>query len=509
MSSEEKTADGKVPSAEAETSKKNESGESAAHAETADSAPAKPADASSKVKAEKAGEADAAADSQDKDKSTEAGAAQQPSGGEISPAYMNAPPYNPFTAMAQSMPMTMQAMAQQPQMGMNLAPSRAIYMGNVPATATEADIIPLASSYGQLESVRIVPEKHCAFVNFVADTAATAFMAQASENQVFVCGQVVRVGWGKTRPPQSQGGHEMRAPIKPSRSVHLGNLPLMATEADIFAVASPFGPMDSVRLMPGRGFAFVNFVQESSATAFMAQASAGYPILVCGMPVRVGWAKPQSERGMGGGGMLDYGGGMQGGYGGQMGMRSAPPQQPSRSVYLGNIPETASEMDLQAMANMYGELESVRVMPDKHCAFVNFVQESSATAFMAQASAGYPILVLGMPVRVGWAKPQGESRGGGGGQYGGGMARGPPPQSPSRAVYIGNVPDTATDADIIPLASTYGQLESVRVMPEKHCAFVNFMQESSATAFMAQAEANQVFVCGQVVRVGWGKSRPR
>ena len=193
MSSEEKTADGKVPSAEAETSKKNESGESAAHAETADSAPAKPADASSKVKAEKAGEADAAADSQDKDKSTEAGAAQQPSGGEISPAYMNAPPYNPFTAMAQSMPMTMQAMAQQPQMGMNLAPSRAIYMGNVPATATEADIIPLASSYGQLESVRIVPEKHCAFVNFVADTAATAFMAQDSEKQVFVCGQVVRV----------------------------------------------------------------------------------------------------------------------------------------------------------------------------------------------------------------------------------------------------------------------------------------------------------------------------
>jgi RNA recognition motif-containing protein len=423
--------------------------------------------------------------------------------------------YNPFMAMAaQSMPMTMQA--QQPQMAMNLAPSRAIYMGNVPGTATEADIIPLASSYGQLESVRIVPEKHCAFVNFVADSAAQAFMAQASENQVFVCGQVVRVGWGKTRPPQSQGGHETRAPIKPSRSVHLGNLPLMATEADIFAVASPFGPMDSVRLMPGRGFAFVNFVQESSATAFMAQASAGYPILVCGMPVRCGWAKPQAERGLGGVGMLDqYGGGMQGGYGGQMGMRSAPPQQPSRSVYLGNIPETATEIDLQGMANMYGELESVRVMPDKHCAFVNFVQESSATAFMAQASAGYPILVLGMPVRVGWAKPQGQDRGMGGGVAGGPYAgapmpaRGPPPQQPSRAVYMGNVPDTATDADIIPLASTYGQLESVRVMPEKHCAFVNFMQESSATAFMAQAEANQVFVCGQVVRVGWGKSRPR
>ena len=94
-----------------------------------------------------------------------------------------------------------------------------------------------------------------------------------------------------------------------------------------------------------------------------------------------------------------------------------------------------------------------------------------------------------------------------GGGYGG-MGR-PPPQQPSRAVYMGNVPDTATENDIIPLASTYGQLESVRVMPEKHCAFVNFMQESSATAFMAQALENQVFVCGQAVRVGWGKSRPR
>jgi RNA recognition motif-containing protein len=56
----------------------------------------------------------------------------------------------------------------------------------------------------------------------------------------------------------------------------------------------------------------------------------------------------------------------------------------SRTVYLGNIPaETTAEEILNHVRS--GQIESVRLLPDKNCAFISFLDSSSATHFHSDA----------------------------------------------------------------------------------------------------------------------------
>ncbi len=50
----------------------------------------------------------------------------------------------------------------------------------------------------------------------------------------------------------------------------------------------------------------------------------------------------------------------------------------SRHLWIGNIGTEVTEKDIIQEFKAFGEIESLRVLPDKHCAFVNFVNEKSA-----------------------------------------------------------------------------------------------------------------------------------
>lgn len=76
---------------------------------------------------------------------------------------------------------------------------------------------------------------------------------------------------------------------------------------------------------------------------------------------------------------------------------------PTRALWLGNIPASTTVSSLQAIFQLYGNIESTRVLIHKNCGFVNFENVESAIAAKTQVN-GKEIFPGAGPVRIGYAK---------------------------------------------------------------------------------------------------------
>ncbi|KAI8355680.1 hypothetical protein BD560DRAFT_426570 [Blakeslea trispora] len=150
---------------------------------------------------------------------------------------------------------------------------------------------------------------------------------------------------------------------------------------------------------------------------------------------------------------------------------------PTRSLWLGHLEitnQTANE--LSAVFSKYGMIESIRVFPDRECAFVNFssIEEAikahdaciSNQLLMENVKIGFgrlePNSVTSSPTTSS-AIPTNESTHG-----------------PTRALWIGNIPANTTQAALNRVFSKYGAIESVRVLTNKNCGFINFHHQEDA-----------------------------
>ncbi|KZT54566.1 hypothetical protein CALCODRAFT_499618 [Calocera cornea HHB12733] len=202
-------------------------------------------------------------------------------------------------------------------------------------------------------------------------------------------------------------------------------------------------------------------------------------------------------------------------------------QTPSRSLWIGNLD---SHITGQLLANAfakYGPIESFRMLAEKECGFVNFVDISDAIRAkedVLEAQGGViPSLGNSQPVRIGFGKidsapstPMGvTSPGGAPGfatplsavapQSAGGMEA-QLQSSPTRALWIGSIPSTTTPATILSIFSPFGPIESARVLTHKNCGFVNF--ERLDDAVRARKALNGRDVLGSdvgAIRIGFAR----
>ncbi len=101
-----------------------------------------------------------------------------------------------------------------------------------------------------------------------------------------------------------------------NKSLYVGNLPYSTTVQDLTDFFAPFGPVGEVRIIEGRGFAFVDVPEENSQAAIDATHNKDYG----GRTLTVNEARPRGEGGGGGGGGRGFGGGGGGGgFGGRGG----------------------------------------------------------------------------------------------------------------------------------------------------------------------------------------------
>ena len=73
-----------------------------------------------------------------------------------------------------------------------------------------------------------------------------------------------------------------------------------------------------------------------------------------------------------------------------------------------------------------------------------------------------------------------------------------------RTVYVGNLPGDASVDELLSLVR-YGPIESVKILPDKSCAFISFLDPNIAAAFHSDACLRKISLHGLDLKIGWGK----
>ncbi|KAF5387114.1 hypothetical protein D9615_001864 [Tricholomella constricta] len=208
---------------------------------------------------------------------------------------------------------------------------------------------------------------------------------------------------------------------------------------------------------------------------------------------------------------------------------SSQTQTPTRSLWIGNLDSAVTSEQLIHVFAPYGAIESLRLLPEKECGFVNFVDLTDAVRAkedVLNRLGGDIGMPNGQTVRIGFGKadsapvapakgtptsPGPTSPGAGPGKNAGSNANLGPmdaqlQSTPTRALWIGSIPSTTTPATILSVFSPYGPIESARVLTHKNCGFINF--ERLDDAVRARKALNGRDVLGSdvgAIRIGFAK----
>ncbi|KAL5383676.1 hypothetical protein DPSP01_005781 [Paraphaeosphaeria sporulosa] len=390
--------------------------------------------------------------------------------------------------------------------------SRTVYLGNIPPETSAEEILGHVRS-GQIESVRLLPDKNCAFISFLDSSSATHFHSDAILKKLSIRGQDIKIGWGKpSQVPTSVALAVQQSGA--SRNVYLGNLSEDVTEEELREDLSKFGPIDTVKIVREKAIGFVHFLSIGNAIKAVAQ-----------LPQEPKWQAPRR---------VYYGKdrcayvsktqqqnaaqylGIAPGYahvlnGADRDMISNALAQQSvaaaavatsaggvnnlgnRTVYLGNIhPETTIEEICNVVRG--GLLHHIRYIPDKHICFVTFIDPTSAASFYALSNL-QGLMIHNRRLKIGWGKHSGAL----------------PPAialavsgGASRNVYIGNLDESWTEERLRQDFSEYGEIELVNTLREKSCAFVNFTNIANAIKAIEAVRGREEY---KRFKVNFGKDR--
>ncbi|KAI5308477.1 hypothetical protein KEM55_005596, partial [Ascosphaera atra] len=422
--------------------------------------------------------------------------------------------------------------------------SRTVYLGNLPPETSAEEILNHVRS-GQIESVRMLSDKNCAFISFLDSSSATHFHSDAILKKLSIGGNDVKIGWGKpSQVPTSVAlaVHQAAA----SRNVYLGNIPEDLSEEKIREDLSRFGTIDTVKVVREKNIAFVHFLTIANAIKAVGQLLQDPEWQA---PRRVNYgkdrcayvSKTQQQN------AAQYLG-IAPGYAHVLNsadrdlISTALAQQSvaaaavattaggvnnlgNRTVYLGNIhPETTTEEICNVVRG--GLLHHVRYIPDKHICFVTFIDPTAAASFYALSNL-QGLMIHNRRLKVGWGKHSGPL----------------PPAialavsgGASRNVYVGNLDAAeedvgggatheqtgAGDADDDNAStssstsaiwseeklrrdfSAFGEIELVNTLREKSCAFVNFTNIANAIKAIEGMQGRKGY---RRFKINFGKDR--
>ncbi|KAI9364464.1 hypothetical protein DFJ73DRAFT_619984 [Zopfochytrium polystomum] len=164
----------------------------------------------------------------------------------------------------------------------------------------------------------------------------------------------------------------------------------------------------------------------------------------------------------------------------------------NRTVYLGGLPPNTSYEDVLNHVK-FGPVEQVKIIEDKNCAFISFIESSAALNFYADSQAKH-IQIGGMEVKVGWGKAS------------------PCPakilaavqSGATRNVFIGNIDETFNETGLATEFAQFGPVDQVRVLAEKRIAFVHMASVAAAMKAVSSLPTEPRYA-GR--RVNYGKDR--
>ena len=78
-------------------------------------------------------------------------------------------------------------------------------------------------------------------------------------------------------------------------------------------------------------------------------------------------------------------------------------------------------------------------------------------------------------------------------------------ESPTRALWLGNIPSSTTVSSLDMIFRNFGPIESTRVLTHKNCGFVNFEKLESAVLARSKLNSKEIFPGAGPVRIGFAK----
>ncbi|KAI8969164.1 hypothetical protein BDF20DRAFT_916543 [Mycotypha africana] len=173
----------------------------------------------------------------------------------------------------------------------------------------------------------------------------------------------------------------------PSRALWLGNINPSLSVPDLHKMFSRYGRVESARILSDKECAFVNFDSIDSAVAAREDLVNRLGCKVGGTVVKVGFGKADVDLAM------------------ALTQDAGPNAQgPTRSLWVGNIPSNISPAVLRSVFQVFGSIESIRILSHKNCGFVNFERQEDAVRARKQMQ-NKEILGTGTgTVRIGFAR---------------------------------------------------------------------------------------------------------
>ncbi|KAI8969267.1 hypothetical protein BDF20DRAFT_153933 [Mycotypha africana] len=330
--------------------------------------------------------------------------------------------------------------------------TRNVYLGLLD-DITEEELREDLSRFGHIEHVKIIPEKHIAFVHFLCVSNAVKCVNTLQLESKW---KAKRINYGRDRCAPARSIRYPHYQPQHSQQQHLYMLPNTAIyqPAPSSTNFSSHHHYNNVQYAP---------FDTTTAAAMMSPSSRLPPYLYHQQP-----------------------------------QHFVTEEVANRTIYLGNLhPDTTAEDICNSVRG--GILSQLRFMPEKHIAFVTFLDSNAALSFMHQVNQ-HAIIIKNRRLKVGWGKPSALPSD---------VFRAVQ-QGATRNVYIGNIDfanildENSFEERLRDDFSQFGDIELINTLKEKNCAFVNFMSISSAMNAIEGIRNKEEY---EKFRISYGKDR--
>lgn len=398
-----------------------------------------------------------------------------------------APPANPMSAPGD-------AYSGHQQDAGPAAPSRTVYLGNIPADIEPHELLDYVRS-GILESVKIIPSKNCAFISFVDHQSALLFHSDCILKKLSIKGHDIRIGWGKNSPMLPavvEAIHNDGA----TRNVFLGNLNhqtngMTVTEKELREDLGHYGTIDSIKIIPEKGIAFIHFLSILSAIrcvqnlplkekyldkkcfygkdrcAFITKTQQHNAAQYLGLAPGMEHIVTAADREFISSALVQ-----QSAAAAQIATQAGGANNlGNRTVYLGNLHQDSS---VEEICNVVrgGLLQSIRFLKERHVCFITFIDPIAAAQFYAMCQL-HGLTIHNRRIKVGWGKHSGPLSN----ALSLAVSNGA-----SRNIYVGGLGDIDyyNPKKLRSDFSQFGDIEQINYLEEKNCAFINFVNIAHA-----------------------------
>lgn len=257
---------------------------------------------------------------------------------------------------------------------------RSVYIGNIHTQVTEPLLQEVFSSTGLVESCKLIRKEKSSYGFVHYFDRRCAGLAILSLNGRHLFGQPIKVNWA-----YASG---QREDTSSHYNIFVGDLSSEVTDATLFACFSVYGSCSDARVMwdqktgRSRGFGFVSFKNQHDAQSAINDLTGKW---LGSKQIRCNWAtkgagitdeKPSSDAKS----VVELtNGSTENGI--ELANNEAPENnQQYTTVYVGNLPPEATQIDLHCFFHALGAgvIEEVRVQRDKGFGFVRYSNHSEA-----------------------------------------------------------------------------------------------------------------------------------